>query len=86
VQKSEAHRAAISKGMKGVQKSAAHRAAMSKAHKGVQKSEAHRAAISKGMSKYKIPWNQQTHPTEYMRAYRAAKEAEKLVQSVKSSA
>ncbi len=57
--------------------SEAHRAAVSKAMTGVPRSKAARAAISKGLSKYKIPWNQRTHPAEYKRAYRAAKEAER---------
>ncbi len=36
--------------------------------------------------KYNIPWNQQTHPAEYTRAYRAMKKAEKLVQAAKGTA
>jgi hypothetical protein len=38
------------------------------------------------MSKYKIPWDQRTHPKEYRKAYNAAKKAEKQVQAAKGMA
>ncbi len=57
-----------------------------RSHKGVPRSKAARAAVSKGKSRYRIPFNQRTQRAEYMKAYRAAKEAEKLVQATKGSA
>jgi hypothetical protein len=52
----------------------------------VRQSKAHSAAISKGKSKYNIPFNKRTHHAEYQKAYRAAKQAEKLAGAAKGKA